>query len=729
MLDGLDVQVPADEPVLRRRLLPDRGLPLVVPRLLGLVIGRSANCRGCWANTTGSIQSCQIQLLVEIRLPRRVVEQRPAAPRAPPWSAPRPPAIRPYSTGIARSAADTVTEYAIPTATGTPPRPAAAPDPPRCRPASPTGRRSSTATGTRCSASSAATSSAATGPAFPVSGSLEEHEPAPPLERRHRRSEQQPLGRPPGFQRRVITERAVQVEMDDLIPARPVRPVAARRCARQRLPGPRPHQIHRHRQPAVAARPAAAGTPSGTPHPPARPAGPSPPECSAPAGPRAARTSTPADHPAGHRHPHRQRHRQIRVPQRLPVQPVKRRRPAHLQPAPVKPPVPQPPVVGISRARRAPARTAPARSRRYGPTACRSRSLSRNGIPQMLLEIPGQQLLLGPASAGSVTVTSYSPAHRNSPAPRTTHPAAASSLDPDHLPADTTGHRRAPRPGPPRPSHRHRQPARTPPPSPAPARAGCSRATTRLTRRSTQPCWPRSPPAGSPPALTRLRKKPPGAGASTPAGPRARACSSPPTPPLVRRAHPYSPVHRHHQTPHTTPTETRSLPGQSAESRTVAPHLGAAAQFQRFRRIEDGGRHVSDASRQIVAGCRHPFSAVQSTARDSARWRRFSDRSVNFAGLRRRDVRRESGHVSGTGRRSAAAVIHPCLSFRRRPGAHARASWCPFLRQPRPARSRPTAQDHVTSTSLAGGSRSTTAATAPQSTDEVYRPGWSTAQR
>ena len=70
---------------------------------------------------------------------------------------------------MACSAAETVTEYAIPTVTGTPASASRCASPASLAPCMADWQAFSTATGTRCSASSEATSSAATGPALPSS--------------------------------------------------------------------------------------------------------------------------------------------------------------------------------------------------------------------------------------------------------------------------------------------------------------------------------------------------------------------------------------------------------------------------------------------------------------------------------------------------------------------------------------------------------------------------------
>ena len=183
-------------------------------------------------------------------------------------------------------------------------------------------------------------------PAFPSCAVSKNKNPRRPRTAPPRPGEQQPPRRRACLQRGVLAERAVQVEMDDLVPARPVPLRRRAQVLPQRLPGPRPHQVDRDRHARRAATPpAAAGTPSGTPHPAARPAAPSPPGCSASAAPGGGSNFDGSAHPPGDRQPYRQRPVQVRVPQRLPVQPVQPRRPAHLHPAPVKRPVPQPPVI------------------------------------------------------------------------------------------------------------------------------------------------------------------------------------------------------------------------------------------------------------------------------------------------------------------------------------------------------------------------------------------------
>ena len=97
---------------------------------------------------------------------------------------------------MAAPAADTVTEYAMPTATGTPASAS------RCaRPASLPAciadwQAFSTATGTRCSASSDATAAAGTGAAFPSSAVSKNRNGRRPSNGCHRAArEQQPPGR------------------------------------------------------------------------------------------------------------------------------------------------------------------------------------------------------------------------------------------------------------------------------------------------------------------------------------------------------------------------------------------------------------------------------------------------------------------------------------------------------------------------------------------------------
>ena len=172
--------------------------------------------------------------------------------------------------------------------------------------------------------------------------------PRRPLERRHSaRANSSRSARRPSSRAGVILERAVQVEVDDLIPARPVRLGRRPQVRGQRLPRPGPHQVHRHRQ--------ARGPHRVQQRPGHRPV---------PHIPRPVRP--------GRHHQHVQRRPGCPAGRTSTPSPVTRRvtgsrtasgtgrsgsrsasqcsrcspaDPLHLDPAPVKPPVPQPPVI------------------------------------------------------------------------------------------------------------------------------------------------------------------------------------------------------------------------------------------------------------------------------------------------------------------------------------------------------------------------------------------------
>ena len=223
----------------------------------------------------------------------------------------------------------------MPTATGTPASASRCASPASWPSASRTGRRSAPppAPGARPAAPPRPPRHR---PGLPRLGGLEEHEPPAPLKRRHPSGRKhQPL-RLRRLQRRVVAERPVQVEMGDLVPARPMpsAPPAGARAAPPRYPAaPGPPSPA---GPRFATRPAAAGK-RPVPHIPraVRPRGHHQNVHRGPAARRLGPQRLPVD-PAGHRQPHRQRRGQARIPQRLPVQPVQPRRPADLHPAPVE---------------------------------------------------------------------------------------------------------------------------------------------------------------------------------------------------------------------------------------------------------------------------------------------------------------------------------------------------------------------------------------------------------
>ena len=190
-----------------------------------------------------------------------------------------------------------------------------------------------------------------------------------------------------------MAEHAVQVEVDDLIPARPVPLSRSPQVIPQRPPGPRPDQVHVHRQ--------ACGPQHIQQRPGDRPVS------------HIGRSVRAGHHyqnvqcrpvfgqvelvahridSAGKRQPDRQRRRQLRIPHRLPVQPVQPRRPRDLYTAPVERPVPQ---------RKIPMASRTAEHVREQCLAIGGDLLDRlrlevlveKRVPQVLLEIPRQPRL------------------------------------------------------------------------------------------------------------------------------------------------------------------------------------------------------------------------------------------------------------------------------------------------------------------------------------------------
>ena len=218
----------------------------------------------------------------------------------------------------------------------------------------------------------------------------------------------------------------------------------------------------------------------------------------------------------------------------------------------------------------------------------------------MLLEIPGQQLLRTGIRRISDRHLILRGIAETDPHPERPSRAPASSLS------------RTTTPGPsPRPGHRRGPATRTTTtrsPSP-PAAATTSRSPASGRARAqpwpspgspghTPPSWPGSPPGGSPPAPAHPPGTPPAAAPQQPLTqppglviPIPRRCQ-------IGRAHPHSPVHRHHQTPHHNPPEARGFPRLSAESRAptpgqhtkaTAPHPAPRGQCGAFSAAHAGG--------------------------------------------------------------------------------------------------------------------------------------------